>query len=270
MLRITVPGSTIHNMCFVKEGLASAGSAPVGVFAWCRHDGLPRSCAVTPYVIDGSIVVTTTLALPTKAFAVQRDQRVALHAGGWLVQARGIVRADPTPRWFDQFLRAQELAKYPPARSLLAVPGHRRLFSWYVGRVVIRLADPEMTRSEDVATDRATVTGVRDGRLRIDPLVVLEQFSEERAAEVTIPRNVDGPVDVLVHEEHRDFSQLCQLHVRGVAESGCVGEAKVSGSLTPRSGSAIRQLRDLRDLGRLARRHASRVAALPSVWEAAL
>jgi hypothetical protein len=89
--------------------------------------------------------VTSTAALTAKAAAVRRDARVALLAGGAQVVGSGAVGFDPSPHWFDTNLRVAELAKYPPARSLLAVPGHRRIFPWYVARAVIRIEPSSVT-----------------------------------------------------------------------------------------------------------------------------
>src|SRR5258706_674353 len=94
--------TTLHNMRSVTA-LERVEVAPVGVFAWCRADGAPRSCAVTPYVIDGRVVITSTLALPVKALAVARNPHVALLAGGWLIRSAGArVTVDPSPVWFDR------------------------------------------------------------------------------------------------------------------------------------------------------------------------
>ena len=119
--------------------LAALDESTVGVFAYVMRSGRPNACAVTPYVVDGAATVTSTLALIDKAAAVRRDQRVTLLAGGAHLAGRASVSVDLTPSWFDQHLRAQERAKYPPARSILGVPGHRCLFSWYLGRVVISI-----------------------------------------------------------------------------------------------------------------------------------
>jgi hypothetical protein len=92
-----------------------------------RRDGRPLSCAVTPYLDGGQPVVTSTLALVGKIGAVLRDERVALLAGGALARGRATVTIEDDGTWFDQVIRAQELRKYPPARFLLRLPGHRRL-----------------------------------------------------------------------------------------------------------------------------------------------
>jgi hypothetical protein len=69
---------------------------PVGVFAWVTRSGRPTSCAVTPYLVDGHPVVTSTAALIAKAAAVRRDDRVALLAGGVQVIGSGAVGFDPS------------------------------------------------------------------------------------------------------------------------------------------------------------------------------
>ena len=41
----------IHNMCCAKaDAMAALDKATVGVFAFVGSDGLPRACAVTPYL----------------------------------------------------------------------------------------------------------------------------------------------------------------------------------------------------------------------------
>jgi len=64
---------------------------------------------------------------------------VALLGGGVQVRGRAAVAIEGDGEWFDRVIRAQELRKYPPARFLLRLPGHRRLLWWYVGRAVVRL-----------------------------------------------------------------------------------------------------------------------------------
>ena len=232
-------------------------AAPVAVFAWCNRAGEPRSCAVTPYVVDGHAVVTSTLALPTKAAATRRDPRVALLAGGYLVQATAHVGVDRTSNWFDRNLRVQELQKYPAGRALLAIPGHRRLVPWYVGRVVITLADADT--SPAVGPDHTTVTVVVDGRLRIAPIPDVDPATRA----VSVPPELEGPADLLVHEESDDFAELRQLHRRGTAANGTLTVDATTGSLEPGATGSLAQLCQLRELARSARRHRAELAAWP-------
>lgn len=250
----------MHNMRFVKEDEAvrAVGTATVGVFAWHNREGAPRSCAVTPYVVNGSVVVTSTLALPTKAFAVRRDPRVALLAGGWLIQGRASVGVDRTSGWFDRNIRGQEREKYPPGRALLALPFHRQLLRFYVGRVVVAFEDP--VAIEMPGSDRATVTVTRDGALWIAPVIDLDIS----AIAIPIGAGLTGPADVLVHEESEDFAELRQLHRRGLTENGVVEVEHRSGSLEPQPAGTVAQLRQLHGLARLARGYVPELASWPS------
>src|SRR6476619_53824 len=90
------------------------------------------------------------------ATALRRDRRVTLLAGGAHLAGRASVSVDLTPSWFDRHLRAQERAKYPPARSILGVPGHRCLFSWYLGRVVVSIDGTEAALRP--GSDHTTIT----------------------------------------------------------------------------------------------------------------
>ena len=126
----------MQNMCCAKaDAVGALDAASVGVFAFVGKDGRPRACPVTPYVYGGEAVVSSTLAFTAKVAAVRRDARVALLAGGCLVRGRAILDVDLTSKAFDERVRHQELRKYPPSRQILAIPGHRRLLWWYVGRV---------------------------------------------------------------------------------------------------------------------------------------
>lgn len=239
------------------HAISAVDRAAVGVFAWRTRTGAPRSCAVTPYVVDGHAVVTSTLALPTKAAAVRRDPRVALLAGGWLVRGEALVGVDRSPDWFDRNLRAQELRKYPAGRALLGLPFHRRVVPWYVGRVVVALVEAEATPVD--GSDRTTVTVVRDGIPWITP--VAEPAAD--APEVPVPTSLEGPADLLVHEEHDDMAELRQLHLRGEIAGGRLVVRDRQGSLEPGPTGTVAQLRKLRALGRAARAGAPRLAGWP-------
>jgi hypothetical protein len=168
-------------MCYAKKAL---NAAAVGVFAFSGQDGRPRACAVTPFLYDGEAVVTSTLAFTAKVAAVRRDARVALLAGGCLIRGRGTVDIDLTSKTFDERIRDQELRKYPPARQLLAIPGHRRLLWWYVGRasIAIPVGDP----GTDVSGD-----------------------------EIPVPVGHESAACLLVHDEEPDMADLRQLTLHG-------------------------------------------------------
>ena len=228
--------------------LERIAEARIGVFAWVRGDGTPGSCPVTPFVVGDEVVVTSTLAYTAKAAAVRRDPRVAVLAGQVLVHGRAEVLVDESPRWFDEHLREDEVRKFPPTRSILAVPGHRCLFPWYVGRIVIRFR-PEAVESVD-GGDAVTATRLTDdGRLRIDPVAVDASGAPDLRA---LP---DGPVAVLFHEEHRDMADLRQLSVRGVVRGGGFVEDRRTGSMEPAPTGTVAQITQLRALARSAKRN---------------
>jgi len=138
----------MQNMCCAKAGAVEAlDAASVGAFAFVGKDGRPRACPVTPYLYAGEAVVSSTLAFTAKVAAVRRDPRVALLAGGCLVRGRATLDVDLTSKTFDERVRRQELRKYPPSRLLLAIPGHRRLLWWYVGRASIAIPIGDWARA---------------------------------------------------------------------------------------------------------------------------
>jgi hypothetical protein len=235
---------------------------PVGVFAWVTRSGHPTSCAVTPYLVDGHPVVTSTAALIAKAAAVRRDDRVSLLAGGVQVVGTGTVGFDPSSGWFDANLRTAELAKYPPARSLLAVPGHRRLFSWYVARAVIRIEPSSVTR---VRPDHRLSIAVldADGHLQLVPLDHQPERSGDRQLLIGEPLP-DGRAVLLIHEENPKMTDLRQRRFFGVMDHGVLDVERDDGSLEPDPKGTLAQLRLALDLGRRARRNRHRLAAWPT------
>lgn len=242
--------------------------AAIGVFAYVTRAGTPNACAVTPYVVDGAVVVTSTPALVAKAAAVRRDPRVALLAGGTEVRGAGAVAVDLTPGWFDEHLRDQERRKYPPARSLLTVPGHRHLFAWYVGRAVVRLTEPTVRgRPGD---DGVTVTVLDDaGTLSIRPLEGEVRTAARRAGPGDELVVGDGPPDgsavLLVHEEDPTMVDLRQLVLDGVVRDGVLTVAHRRGSLEPGPTGLVSQLRSTRSLARRARANRERLADWPTL-----
>jgi hypothetical protein len=232
----------------------------VGVFAWVTGAGHPSACAVTPYLVDGHAVVTSTAALVSKAAAVRRDDRTALLAGGLRVVGRGVVGFDPTPHWFDAHLRGAELEKYPPARTLLAVPDHRRLLPWYVARAVVRI---EPSSVVPVPTGhRASITVLdHEGRLRLEPLTAeVDAHGERVAVGHDLP---DGRAVLLIHEEDERMLDLRQRRLFGTVHEGVLHVERHDGSLDPSSAGTLDQLRTLRLLGRRARANRERLAGWP-------
>src|SRR5580698_8865900 len=196
----------MQNMCYAKEALDAAA---VGVFAFAGRDGRPRACAVTPFLYDGQALVTSTLAFTAKVAAVRRDPRVALLAGGCLVRGRAALDVDLTSTTFDERVRSQELRKYPPARRLLAIPGHRRLLWWYVGRASIAIPLDDCTPAS--GSDRITVSFLDGGLPRIVPL---DPAADVWGDEIPVPVP-DGAACLLVHDEDPGLADLRQLALHG-------------------------------------------------------
>jgi hypothetical protein len=239
------------------NSLDGIARAPIGVFAWVRGDGTPGSCTVTPYVVNGQVVVTSTLAFPSKASAVRRDSRVALLAGGQLAVGNAEVLVDESPRWFDENLREVELEKFPPTRMILAIPGHRCLFSWYVGRIVIRFTPDVVEHVE--RGDEITATQIVEQQLRIEPIVVGSDGSPDVAG---LP---NGAAHILFHEEHRNMADLRQVSLRGSVSEGRFFETHRSGSLASGSAGTCAQVGQLRMMARSARNNKDRIRS----WRAA-
>lgn len=241
----------MHNMCCANaDTVAALDSAPVGVFAFVGKDGLPRACAVTPYLDAGRALVTSTLAFTAKVAAVRRDPQVALLAGGCLVRGRAAVDVDLTSKTFDERVRSQELRKYPPARLLLAIPGHRRLLWWYVGRASIAIPLDDCTSAP--GSDRVTVS-LLDGKL--PRIVPLDPATDVTADEIPVPAAHDGAACLLVHDEAADMADLRQLTLHGTVRDGIFRVQRCTGSLDPAHPGTLGQLRSLRELGRAARKN---------------
>jgi hypothetical protein len=239
----------MRNMCCAKaEALAAFDSATIGVFAFAGADGRPRACPVTPYVQAGAAVISSTLAFTAKVAAVRADPRVALLAGGCLVRAHATVDIDLTSRTFDEEVRAQELRKYPPARRLLAIPGHRRLLWWYVGRASIRI--PLADCATAGGADRVTLTVISDG---LPNIRTLDPSADALADELPVPADIEGPACVLFHEEDDQMADLRQLALHGTASDGMFRVERRAGSLAFGRPSALGQLKTLRLLARQAR-----------------
>jgi hypothetical protein len=245
----------MHNMC-CAYGLRALDNAAVGVFGFIGRGGHPVSCAVTPYLDGGQPVVTSTLALVGKIGAVLRDERVALLAGGAEVRGRAAVAIEDDGAWFDRALRDQELRKYPPARFLLRLPGHRRLLWWYVGRAVVRL--PADGVRAVPGSDRVTITGLDyDGLVSVVPVTDDVRFdADELALHVDLP---DGPACLLVHEESARMSDLRQFRLQGELVSGRLSVRRRSGTLAATHPSLFAQIRGLGAHGRAAKANRPRI-----------
>ncbi len=242
-----------------EQQVTRIGGAAVGVLGHTTAKGLPNAVTITPYVVDGKLVVTSTLALIQKAAALLADPRVTLSAGGVVVEGVATVKVDLTPQYFDRFIRAQELRKFPPARSLLALPFHRTLLPWYVGRVIIQIQPQEVLDQQ--LGDAVTLTGLDvAGRLWTRNIPSPSSLSDGR---VDMPAAVaDGPALLLLHEEDVAMRDLRQVAVRGVICAGVLEVTARRGSLDPSSKSSTDELRSLRHLARAAKRN----RALLTTW----
>jgi hypothetical protein len=243
-----------------EQELTRIGRAAVGVLGHTTAKGLPNAVTITPYVVDGRLVVTSTLALIQKAAALLADPRVTLSAGGVVVEGVATVEVDPTPQYFDRFIRALELRKFPPARPLLALPFHRTLLSWYVGRVIIQIQPQEVLDQQ--LGDAVTVTGLDvAGRLWTRNIPSPSSLSDGR---VDLSAAVaDGPALLLLHEEDVAMRDLRQMAVRGVIGAGVLEVTARRGSLDPSSKSSTDELRSLRHLARAAKRNRALLATWP-------
>jgi hypothetical protein len=238
-------------MCCAKADAAQAlDAAMVGVFAFAGLDGQPRACAVTPYLDAGQALVTSTLAFTAKVAAVRRDPRVALLASGCLVRGRAALTIDLTRKTFNERVRRQELRKYPPARRLLAIPGHRRLLWWYVGRASIAIPLGDCTSTP--GSDRITVTVLDAGLPRIVPL---DPAADVSGNEIPVPAVGDGAACLLVHDEDPGMADLRQLTLHGTVRDGTFRVQRRTRSLDPAHPGTLDQLRSLRALGRAARQN---------------
>ena len=224
--------------------LDAIAAAPVGVLGLTAKDLTPRAVAVTPYVIDGRVTITTTLALLTKAKMLRNRPAAAVYAGGMHVSGDVTLAMHRDSTWFDEYLRGPESEKYPPAKSLLAVPFHRRVLWWYVGRVSMTFGDP--TIEAHPGSDRATITSVVDGEVRITPLdpnVAADGDEIELGADVP-----DGAGCLLLHHETEGMAELLALTLRGTVRNGVLRVEHRAGSLEPEYPSTRQQLKDLRTL----------------------
>ena len=181
---------------------------------------------------------------------------MALLAGGAEARGRAAVAIEDDGDWFDRAIRVQELRKYPPARLLLRLPGHRRLLWWYVGRAVVRL--PADGLRAIAGSDRVTVTGIdHDGLVSVVPVTGDVPLD---ADEIALPAGLpDGPVCLLAHEESAGMSDLRQLRLDGELISGRLTVRHRSGTLTPARHGPLAQVRDLAALGRAATANRPRI-----------
>ena len=232
-----------------ESTLDALRAAPVGVLGFTAKDLTPRAVAITPYVIAGEPAITTTLALLAKAKMLRNRPAAALFAGGVHLSGDTSVVMHADTDWFDEHLRELESEKYPPAKTLLSIPFHRRLLWWYLGRAVITFDDA--TATTVVGSDRTTLTSVVDSRIVITPLAPdLGTDGDEIELGSNPP---DGPGCVLVHHETDGMEELLSLTLRGDVTNGVLRVTTRTGSLEPQQPSMIEQVKSLRALGQAAK-----------------
>ena len=81
------------------------------------------------------------------------------------------------------------------------------------------------------------------------------------------PAVPDGVACVLVHDELHDFADLLQLTLTGTVTDGLLTVARRAGTLEPSRAGTVAQLRQLRALGRSARRSKAEIAQLATNLE---
>ena len=200
------------------ESLRAIYDAPAAVLAYHGSRGQLVPVAVTPYVLDGVVYITTTLAYSRKAGLIRRSPKIALLAGGVYLLANASVYADVKGAFFTRHLLEQEMRKYPPARTLRRVPFHRQIFGWFFGRAIIKL---EPVAAEADAGDDAW-TLVTEGENGY-PSIHRVPEADPEGGDVTIPPELagsQGPAVVFCHSESEDMSELTSVAFRGEIRDG--------------------------------------------------
>ena len=236
----------------VEPALAAADAVPVAIFAYRDGSERPTAWPMTPYRDGDAITVTSTLAFMRKTEAVRRDGRVAQLVGGWLVQGDARVHADVSGDEFVTRFLDVELRKYPPARDIVAIPLHRRLFDWYFGRVFMTVTPRRVT--EAPGADQATLI-----TLTADGFPVIAPIAPPPDGATSIPVHAaDGPATVLLHAEDAEMRDLRQVHLHGRIAGGVFTVESRRGSLAPAPPpgwwAQLMQQLEFRRLGRDGRR----------------
>lgn len=240
--------ATIQNMCSAKLP-SSFATASVAVLGFTAKDGTPRAVAVTPYVVNGRPVVTTTLALLTKAKMLRNRPAAALYAGGFHISGDVTLETHRDADWFDANIRDAERLKYPPAASLLGIPLHRRLLWWYVGRVSMTFKTPQIDSRP--GSDRMTLTSTIDGTVQITPLPAdLDVNDDAIELRIDVPT---GPACLLVHHETDGMQELLSLTLLGNVVDGRLQVRERRGSLEAQHPGTVAQVKELRALGKTAK-----------------
>ena len=227
--------------------------ANVGVLGYITKTGRPMLVAVTPYLVGNQILVTSTAAYTDKGEALRADARVVLAVDGVTLSGVANVSFDSSGWWFNEHLRQQEAIKYPPARSLFSIPGHRKLFPWYFQRFVIEIDVTHKTETD--VSHRNTLLGFTESNeLQLVSLVDVHFDTHKRIALPAAAQTLrNDHASLLIHEEHGAMSDLRQLrHVGTISNLNFVSERTI-GSLEPKPTSLAQQIRMLNDLRRKAK-----------------
>ncbi len=187
-----------------REGQQSAlARAQLAELTWLDPGGRPDGAVVVPFVIDGEPLIALTYDRVALASEVAASPRIALSTAtaAFLRGAspagavgRPVLEEDPSGNWFRERLLRQELAKYPPARSLADSLVLQRENWWYLPRLIIRLTEPHPV--EHLAARGAAVAVASGGELVIADGDVDDHGDRAR---LRGPRLPDGPAVVLEH-----------------------------------------------------------------------
>ncbi|MFE3262429.1 hypothetical protein ACFXPS_44030 [Nocardia sp. NPDC059091] len=248
-----------------SPGVDALAAATTGVLAWRTTTGL-GACTVTPLLTSkGKPVVTSTPAMIGKMLRIAADPRVALAASGTLVQADATLLIDRDGSVFARELLAQEAEKFPPTRSLRAIPGHRRWLAWYFGRVIATLTPTRIVH--DIGPDHTVLVTLRDDRPWITSLPDSADLIDVQPGErvrLPVPASGDGPALVLVHKENRAMTALAQYRIHGQMLDGVLEVERRGGSLRLTPPSLFTQLRELRAMAHRAAANDTALARIAS------
>lgn len=223
-----------------KHALSTVDDVAVAVLAFSGSHGQLLAVPVTPYRYQGRLIVTATLAYTRKAELIRRNPEISLLAGGVQFSGRANVFADIAGDFFVEHLLQHELRKYPPARSLVKVPLHRKVLAWYFGRAIIAF-EPSSSEARR-GDDRCTL--IAEGPDASPDITPIDELSGVDApVELPLEGVADGEALLLVHRESEDMSDLRQLSVRGEISGGVFRERSRSGNLDGSGGDSEWQRR---------------------------
>jgi hypothetical protein len=216
-----------------EHPLSTVDDVAVAVLAFSGSRSQLLAVPVTPYRYQGRLIVTATLAYTRKAELIRRNPEISLLAGGVQFSGRANVFADPAGDFFVGHLLQHELRKYPPARSLVRVPTHRRVFAWYFGRAIIAF-EPSRSEARQGDDHFTLITQGPDESPDIGPIHALSSVAPP--VELPLEGAADGKALLLAHRESEDMSDLRQLSVRGEISDGVFRERSRSGNLDGSGG----------------------------------